>query len=73
MRELIYLSKWKLGMFYPGHKSRSVQFTSGLELGPMSAGVDVSIFLQRQTKKSQPSTELLGIWNERPCTSRVQS
>jgi hypothetical protein len=42
MRELIYLSTRKLAMFYPGRISRSVQFTGGLGLGPVSAKIDKS-------------------------------
>lgn len=42
MRELIYLSTRKLAMFYPGHISRSVQFTGGLGLGSVSAKIDIS-------------------------------
>jgi len=42
MRELIYLSKGKLAMFYPNRMSRSVQFTGGLGLGPVSAKIDIS-------------------------------
>jgi hypothetical protein len=42
MRELIYLSKRKLAMFYPGRISQSVQFTGGLGLGPVSAKIAIS-------------------------------
>ena len=42
MRELIYLSKRKHAMFYPGRISHSVQFTGGLGLGPASAKIEVS-------------------------------
>jgi hypothetical protein len=42
MRELIYLSRRKLASFYPGSISRSVQFTGGLGLGPVSAKINIS-------------------------------
>jgi hypothetical protein len=42
LRELIYLSKRKLAMFYPGRVSQSVQFTGGLEAGPVTAKLNIS-------------------------------
>lgn len=42
MREVIYLSTRKLAMFYPGRMSRSLQFTGGFGLGPVSAKIDIS-------------------------------
>jgi hypothetical protein len=42
MRELIYLSKWKLANFYPDRMPSSVRFAGGLGLGPVSANIDIS-------------------------------
>ena len=42
MRELIYLSKWKLANFYPDRMPSSVRFAGGLGLGPVSADIDIS-------------------------------
>jgi hypothetical protein len=42
MRELLYLSKKKLGTFLPDWPSLSVRGTGGVGVGPVSVTVDVS-------------------------------